>query len=160
MKNVCVKAQFVLIDETYTATAMNVDNEARYNTTPRFGIPADWTQPVSFVDGRVFVEFEILEKPSDLTTLYNICFANSIDACMPYGPPFTKPGRYEFNSAFERFWQNDVIDWSKGVSRIQIYLKNDKEQKRPGTDPNFYPMKAHVTVTVVAPGATYIPPTR
>jgi hypothetical protein len=158
LKSACVKAQFILLDETYTATAMNVDSEARYNTTPRFGIPEDWTKPINFTDGMVFVELEILEKPTNVSTLYNICFKNSIDACMPYAPPYTKPGHYAFKSDFGLFWNHEIIDWSKGVSKIQIYLKNDKEEKRPGTDINFYPMKAHVTVTVVAPGATYIPP--
>jgi len=152
----------VLVEETYTATAMNIDPvELRFEATPRFGSPADWTIPIAFHDGKAYVELEVLEKPSDVLTLYNICFANSTGyGCVDY-IRFTRPGVYEYNQIPSSFWDDDKpMDWTKGVTKVQIYLKNDREQKPPGTDVNFYPMKARLTITIVAPGFTYIPPPR
>lgn len=150
--------QFVVVDETYTATAMNT-NDSHFDIAPKSGIPADWTKPTNYAMGKAYVELEILEKPSDVKTLYNICFVNSANyACMPYAPTYTTTGPNPFNQPFSSFYQNDVMDWSKGVSKVQIVLKDEMQTKKQG-DANFYPMKAHVTISIVAPGATYVKPT-
>lgn len=150
--------QFVLVDETYTANSMNT-MDSHFKIAPKAGIPADWTKPVNYAGGKAYVELQILEKPSDVPTLYNVCFMNSVNySCMPYGPAYTATGPNPFNSAIMDFWQNDVMDWTKGVSEVQIVLKNMMEQKRQG-DPQFYPMKAHVTISIVPPGGTYVKPT-
>jgi hypothetical protein len=158
--------QVVVLDTTYTATADKV-NDSHFPATPAAASPANWRAPTDYIgdknDGSVYVQLDILEKPSDEVTLYNICFENSANyACMPYAPKYTKTGRDDFSASFGSFYQNDMMDWTKGVSKIQLILKDSGEKKPQNDDTatfdKFYPTKVHVVLTLVAPGAKYTPP--
>ncbi|MEY4581025.1 MAG: hypothetical protein RL701_5728 [Pseudomonadota bacterium] len=150
--------QFVLIDTTYTATTANT-NDSHYPVDARADIPANWKTPVDYANGKVYVELDILEKPSAVPTLYNICFENSSNyACLPYAPTYTKIGPDDFSVQLNSsVFQWDMVDWTKGVAKVQLILKDEGGTKKQG-DPNFYPTKVHVVLTVVAPGSTYMPP--
>src|SRR5687767_1633584 len=77
--------QVEFLDVTYTATAANTEN-SHYYVDLSAG-PADWREPVDYASGRVHARLEVLSKPSDEPTLYNICFEGTPSyACMPYSP--------------------------------------------------------------------------
>jgi len=148
--------QFVLLDETYTATAANT-SDSHYRVSPRAGTPTNWRAPIDFAAGRVYARLDVKSKPSSKLTLYNICFeATPSYACMPYGR-YTSTGVVEFDHAFSGFYQYDMVDWTKGVRQIALILKDETEKKMQGS-PDFYPTTIHVTLTVVRAGATYVPP--
>ena len=88
--------QFVVVDETYTATAQNTD-DSHYRVRPRAGTPSNWRSPIDFASGRAHARLEVLEKPSTRKTLYNICYeATPSYACMAYSPAYTAPGVYDW----------------------------------------------------------------
>jgi len=148
--------QFVLVDETYTATAANTE-DSHYRVKPRAGTPTNWRAPVDFAAGRVYARLDVKTKPSSKLTLYNICFeATPSYACMPYGR-YTSTGLVEFDYPFSAFYQYDMVDWSQGVKQIALILKDESEKKMQGS-PDFYPTTIHVTLTVVRAGAKYVPP--
>ena len=150
--------QFVVVDETYTATAQNTD-DSHYRVDPRAGSPTNWRSPVDYASGRAHARLEVITKPSTRKTLYNICYeATPSYACMGYSPAYTAPGVYDFEFPFSTFYQYNMVDWSKGVRKIALILKDENEAKKQG-DPAFYPTKIHITITIVAPGGTYVPPT-
>lgn len=150
--------QFVLLDTTYTATSDNTQ-ESEFSAQPEKGIPSDLRAPVDFASGSVHVQLEVLETPSSKQALYNICFENSSDyACLPY-VMYAGNGTHEADPEFSTFWQYDAVDWSQGVSKVRLILKDENQRLVQG-NADFYPYKVHVTLTVVAPGSSFDPDAR
>jgi hypothetical protein len=149
--------QFVVTEATYTAT---VDNtmDSHFYEPPAKATPSNWTSPVDYSKGTAYVRLEVLSKPSTKKTLYNVCFeGNSGYCCMGYPPPYTAPGVVNFSGSLPSFWNYSTVDWSKGLHQMALILKDENGNKVQG-DASFYPTKIHVTITVVAPGGTYVPP--
>ena len=150
-----------MLDVTYTASADNTD-DSHFRVDPNEGAPGsptDWTSPVDYSKGSIHVQFEVLTKPSDKVALLNICFEGTPNyACMPYSDPFTAVGSYEFEKPFSSFYQSSMVDWSIKLKKIPLIIKDQSEKKVQG-DPAFYPTQMHVTLTLVAKDATFVPPT-
>jgi hypothetical protein len=148
--------QLLLVDATYTATAQNTSS-SHYRIMPLAGTPTNWRAPVDYAAGTMFVRMEVIEKPSDRKTLVTICFEGNVKTCMPYPPAYTAPGVYNFSWRIDSFWQYAMVDWTKGVQQVAVVLKTETEVEAQG-DPLFYPAKMHVTVSIVPPGQTFVPP--
>lgn len=147
--------QFVLVDQTYTATADNTD-ESHFVAELESGIPANFSMPTDYANGRLHVDLEIQEAPSATKTFYNICLHNSSNyACLPY-VEYTGEGTYQADPVFNTIWNYAEVDWSQGVSKVELILKNDGEMLVHG-DPDFYPYKAHLKLYVVAEGSRFDP---
>jgi hypothetical protein len=150
--------QFVVADATFTATAQNT-MMSQYPIAPLPAAPANWKTPVDFSNGTMYVRYEVLEKPSAASTYGNICFEQGQTlTCQGYPAPYTATGVYMNNAKLSTFWQYSMIDWTKKIDRVYVVLKDDKMAIVQG-NAMFYPTKLHVTVTVVAPGKTYVMPT-
>jgi hypothetical protein len=154
---VCAQ-QFVLVDSTYTATTQNT-KDSQYPIAPLPAAPASWKTPVDYAGGgSIYVRFEVLERPSTLSTLANVCFETaSTLTCEPYPPPFTNKGVFTASGKINLFWQYSVFDWTKKLDRVYVVLKDANENLVQGNS-QYYPTKMHVTVTVVPPGKSYVPP--
>jgi hypothetical protein len=148
--------QFLLLDLTYEATSANT-KDSHYNAKPAAGIPANWRSPINYANGSAHVRFEVLSKPSTVKTLYNICFENANPACMGYPPAYTGPGVTTFSGQFSSFWNYSAVDWTQPITTVSLILKNEGGTKVQG-NPDFYPYKMRVTITIVSPGGTYMPP--
>jgi hypothetical protein len=148
--------QLLLVDATYTATAQNTSS-SHYRLTPLAGTPTNWRAPVDYAAGTMFARIEVIEKPSDSKTLVTICFEGNVKTCMPYPPAYTAPGVYDVSWRIDSFWQYAMVDWTKGVQQVAVVLKTETEVEAQG-DPLFYPAKMHVTVSLVPPGQTFVPP--
>jgi MYXO-CTERM domain-containing protein len=147
--------QFVLVDQTYTATAENTE-DSHFVAELRSGIPANFSAPTDYANGRLHVELEILEAPGETLTNYNICLHNSSNyACLPY-VPYTGEGTYDADPVFNMIWNYEEVDWSQGVNKVELILKNQGEMLVHG-DAAFYPYKAHLKLFVVAEGARFDP---
>jgi hypothetical protein len=150
--------QFVLIDATFTATAQNTE-KSQYTVAPLAAAPANWTSPIDYRQGSIFVRFEILEKPTTKSTLCNVCFENSGTlTCMPYPPAYTRPSVFTSAPTMKTFWQFDVYDWTKKVDHVYVVVKDGTNEKLVQGDSQFFPSKMHITVTVVPPGKEYVAP--
>ena len=147
--------QFVLVDQTYTATKDNTE-DSHFTAELKSGIPADFRAPTNYAEGSVHVDLEIIEAPSSMATKYNICLENSSNyACLPY-VDYAGKGKHTADPKLQSIWQYDKVDWTKGVTKVSLILKDSTEQKVQG-NADYYPYKAHVTLTVVAKGATFDP---
>jgi hypothetical protein len=148
-------AQFVLIDAIFTAAANNTMS-SEYAVAPLEGAPANWRSPIDYASGKIHVRVQVLEKPSDMKTLCNVCFKESDTlTCMPYPEPYTRPGVYESEPKISSFWQYDVYDWTKRVERVNVVVKDENGRFVQG-NPAFFPTKLHVTVTVIPPGERFV----
>jgi hypothetical protein len=154
--------QVTVSDLTFTATAQNTvtagSDMGVYVAPPLASSPANWKSPVDFASGMAYVRLEVLDKPSDRKTELNICLAGMpAKACLPYSPIYTAKGVYNFSATLSTVYGFDQVDWTKGVSQTQFILKDETGKVVPG-DAQFFPTKLHVTITLVAPGETYVPP--
>jgi hypothetical protein len=145
---------FVLIDATFTATAQNTSS-SEYGVEPLPGVPENWRSPIDYSAGRVHVRVEVIEKPSSMRTLCNVCLAAGDKlTCMPYPPPYATPGTYDSEPKISSFWQYDVYDWTKPVEEVRVVVKDENGRFVQG-NAAYFPTTLHVTVTVVPPGAEY-----
>jgi MYXO-CTERM domain-containing protein len=142
--------QFVLVDQTYTATADNtVDSGFTFELEP--DVPENFRAPTNYADGKIQVELEIEDAPSEDLALFTICLENTVDehACLPY-VRYMGAGMYEAEPTFDKLWHYDVADWTKGVTKAFVDVKNADEEK-VHADAAYYPYTAHVKITIVAP---------
>jgi MYXO-CTERM domain-containing protein len=150
--------QLVLANLTYTATAKNTTNSGYRVPVPE-GTPTNWKTPYDLTAGTAYARFEVLAKPSDEKTLYNVCFSLAADklTCMPLSQPFTGKGVYNIISAVSAFWNYDQVDWTMGVRQVVLILKDGSGKLVQG-DPKYFPITIKTTITFVPPGAHYMPP--
>lgn len=147
--------QLVIVDQTYTASADNTE-QSHFVAELQPGIPASLVEPTDYANGRFHVELEILEAPSDTLTNYNICLHNSSGyACLPY-LPYMGRGSYDAEPVFNRIWNYGEVDWSQGISKVELILKNEGEMY-VHADPDFYPYRARLKLFLVAEGASFDP---
>lgn len=149
--------QFVLVDATFTATAQNT-MKSQYPIAPLPAAPSNWRTPINWAEGSIHVRLEVIEKPTALKTLGNVCFENSMTlTCQPYPPPFSSKGVYPSSAKISSFWQYDVFDWTKKLDRVYVVLKDENERIVQGSA-QFYPTKMRVTVWVVPPEKSFVAP--
>lgn len=146
--------QFVLIDSTFTMTAQNT-SLSQYGVAPLPAAPDNWKAPFDWTKGSMHVRFEILEKPSNATTLTNVCLENNnVLTCQPYPPPYNNKGVFTSDDRLPTFWQYNVYDWTQKIEHVYIVIKDETGKLVQGSA-MFYPSKMRVTVTIVPPGKTY-----
>lgn len=150
--------QVTILDLMYTATSANT-SDSHYRVMQKAGTPTNWRAPIDYASGKIHARVDVIAKPSNKKTLFNICFEGTPSyACMPYQPtPYTGTGVFEWEPSFMGFYQYSMVDWSKPISKIALILK-DETEKKPQGSPDFYPTTLHVTLTLVRPGATFKPP--
>jgi len=148
--------QFVLVDSTFTMTAQNT-MQSQYAIAPLPAAPESWKTPVDWSKGSMHVRFEILEKPSNVKTLTNVCFETArVLTCQPYPPPYNNRGVYESDDRLTTFWQYSVFDWTRKIDHVIVVIKDETGKIVQG-NAMYYPSKMRVTVTIVPPGKTYKP---
>ena len=149
--------QFVLVDESYTHSAQTTKDSHYYPVLPD-NRPKDWTQPVDYAHGSVHIILDVATKPAgDTPTKYQACFEGSPSyGCTLQSPTYTQTGRVEWDSPFKDFWYESTVDWSKGVQRMPLILKDTNNNKPPG-DPKYMPSDLHVQVILVSAGDKFVP---
>jgi hypothetical protein len=157
--------QVVVTDVTYEHSATTThDSHLIVDALP--ATPPSLRAPVDYASGTAYVRLEVLTKPTDAPTRYQVCFnASPTYACTDQAPPYTTTGVYTWATPFDRFWQGDLPDWSRGLgSTISLILK-DTMNRKPSPEnvgaevsARYMPTRLRVTVTLVSPGSTYVPP--
>lgn len=158
-------AQFVVTEVTYQHSATTT-TDSHNRLAPSSTTPANWKAPVDYATaGKVHVRLEVRTKPSDAKTRFQICFeATPSYACTDQSPVYTTTGIYDWETTFPKFYQYDRVDWTKGVNKVALILKDDRNGKPApenvgeATSKLYMPTDLRVTVTVVEPGSTYEPP--
>jgi hypothetical protein len=150
--------QVVVTDVTYTHSA-DTTSDSHYHVSPLAGTPSNWNSPVDYIKGSVHVLLEVKTKPvGDTPTKFQICFEGTPSyGCTTQSPTYTKAGTYEWTSTFSSsmgFYYGGDVDWSKGVNKIALILK-DTMNNKPAGDPKYMPTDLHVEVTLLSQGASY-----
>ncbi|WAS92312.1 MYXO-CTERM sorting domain-containing protein [Nannocystis punicea] len=157
--------QLVVMDETWVHAPDLADSH--YRVTPMMGVPEDWTSPIDWTQGSVWVHLEVLTKPTTQETRFQVCFeANPTYACTLQSPTYTEVGVYEWESTFAQFWSppNEFVDWTQGVNKFACILKDTMNGKPsadnvgPETAALYMPTEVRMVITLVEPGSTYEPP--
>jgi hypothetical protein len=157
-------AQVVVTEVTYTHSATTTsDSHLRVNPLP--GTPANWRVPVDYASGTAVVRLEVFTKPTTTATRFQICFeATPNYACTDQAPSYTAPGVYTWTTQFTNFYQYSLVDWTKGTNKVALILKDTMNGKPApenvgaATSALYMPTNLRVTVTLVSPGGTYVPP--
>jgi len=158
-------AQFVVTEVTYEHSATTT-TDSHLRLPPSAETPPNWKSPIDYATaGTVYVRLEVFTKPSAENTRFQVCFeATPSYACTNQSPIYTKTGVYTWATPFPNFYQYDRVDWTKGIVKSALILKDDKNIKPAPENVGearsklFMPTKLRVTVTVVSPGSTYVPP--
>jgi len=152
--------QFVLVDADYTHT-----KESHAYHAPTGKQPANWKTPIDYANGTAYYRLEVFEKASTENLHMGICFVGGSYCCFGY-QQFTKPGVYEWSFPIPSMWQFGTMDWSKNMTDVPLIMRDRNAVKVDSTEayygkPNtslYFPMKSHLTVTIVSKGGTYMKP--
>ena len=121
--------QFVLFDVTFPFTKADADNakpsQSHYYVKGEqlnAQRPKDWTAPVDYRNGTVHVRLEVIEKPAGSEpTQWSVCDIPNKGQNHGYGcigtDTYKEKGVYEKDIPMTKFWQNDDIVWSEGISK-------------------------------------------
>ncbi len=158
--------QIVVLDETWVHGPDMPDSHFRKE--PVLGTPTDWVSPVDYSQGTAWVYLEVHSKPTEQETKFQVCFeATPTYACTAQSPTYTTVGTYEWATPFAEFWSppGEMVDWTLGVNKMACILKDTMNGKPsadnvgPETAALYMPTEVRMVVTIVAPGAVYVPPT-
>jgi hypothetical protein len=165
--------QSVLFDVTFTYTKQDADN-SRPSKSHYYvkgdklnpDRPRDWTAPVDYRNGTVHIRAEVLEKPpGGAPTTWTICYIPNRGRGNGYGCTGTQiyreKGVYEKDVSMKAFWQNDAIDWTRGIKQMDLVIKDDSggqghAHKRKDPE-HYFPTKMRITVVQVSAGSKYDP---
>lgn len=157
-------AQVVVTELTYTHSGTTT-RDSHMTLSPLPGTPSNWVSPVDYTQGTAVVRLEVFTKPTTAATRFQICFEGTPSyACTDQAPAYTTPGVYTWTSRFTNFYQFNQVNWSQGVRRISLILKNTTNGKPSPENvgatesARYMPTDLRVTVTLVSAGATYQPP--
>jgi uncharacterized protein (TIGR03382 family) len=150
--------QFTLVDVSYTHSAETTSDSHYYVMLPA-DTPKDWTSPVDWSNGSVHLIVDVKTKPAGgAKTKMQVCFEGTpAYGCTLQSPTYTTTGKVEWDSPFKDFWYGGDVDWSKGIKKVPLILKDDQNNK-PAGDPKYMPTDLHVQIYLVSPGAKFAPP--
>ena len=158
LSSVAHAEQFVVVDVSYTHSA-DTTKDSHFYVKPPADAPKDWTKPIDYSMGSVHILIDVKTKPAgDTPTKFQICFEGTpAYGCTTQSPTYMKTGRVEWDSPFKDFWYGGDVDWAQGIKQIPLILK-DTNNGKPAGDPKYMPTDLHVQVTLVSPGAKFVPP--
>ena len=158
-------AQFVVFDALWTHTA-NI-RDSHYYPALRSAVPENWVAPVNYSNGTAHVHLEVLTKPSQTLTRFQVCFEGTPTyACTAQSEPYATTGVLDWGTAFSAFWSPPMttMNWTNGIEKVAVILK-DTENNKPSADnvgdaeaALYMPTRVRMVVTIVSQGSTYVPP--
>src|SRR5690606_7911251 len=117
--------QVTVVDVTYEHSA-ETTHDSHLIVEPLPGTPGNLRSPVDWASGTAYVRLEVLTKPTDVPTRYQVCFNGSPTyACTHQAPPYTTTGVYTWATPFREMWQGERVDWSRGLGdTLSLILKD------------------------------------
>jgi hypothetical protein len=164
--------QFVLFDVSFDFTWEDAINAApsksHYYVKESNGLslqrPTNWVTPINYRTGKVHIHLEVLEKPAGGQKQgWALCYVGQAGSYgCPYTDYYTETGTYERDVSMDSFYNNATIDWTKGVSEVDlVYTINDSGQGHvhffPELKDKTTPTKVRLAMVQVASGSTYDP---
>ncbi len=115
--------QFTLLDGSYL-------QQPDALVSPSYTSPTNWVAPTNYRDGRVYMKFKVLSKPSSLNTRIQLCFwrdSGNAQTCGPIGVySLTDEGTYWIDTGAPAGWwkKDSTWDWTQPISGVWIVLKD------------------------------------
>lgn len=157
--------QVVIFDETWVHSA-DIPDSHHYIESLETMLD-DWTAPIDYTQGTVWIHLEVLTKPTDTPTRFQLCMEGTPTyACTNQSPVYTDVGVYEWETTFDQMWSppNEIMDWSQGVNAFACILK-DTDNGKPSagnvgeeTAALYMPTQVRMVMTVVEAGSVYMSP--
>ncbi|MCM8532825.1 MAG: hypothetical protein NE330_16780 [Lentisphaeraceae bacterium] len=168
--------QFTLFDQTFT-----YENKDAIPTKSHLKLmaselaketPKNWSSPLNYADGKVYIRVEVLEKPKgNVPTHWSLCYIankgqNGSGYACASSPRYTKLGVYEVTRDMKKLWQKDKVVWSEGLKAFTLVVKGPKIEGLPGgkshahNQPDldkFFPLKIRFTLVQISEGAKFDP---
>jgi hypothetical protein len=119
--------------------------------------PDSWKTPIDYTQGTIYIEQDVLTKPSAEETQVDICFLTGGYGCLNTNH-YTATGRNTTMNPVTDFWQFEQIDWAKKIALVQLIVKDKNNANGGRPVEKFMPTRMHIALTVVAKGSTYTPP--
>ena len=157
--------QVVVFDAHWTHTADTPDSH--YRLPPLAATPANWVSPVDYTKGSAYVHLEVLTKPTNTPTKFQVCFeATPTYGCTAQSDAYTTTGVLDWATPFSGFWSpaGETVDWTQGVHDIAVILKDTMNGKPSAANVGaataalYTPTEVRVVVTLVSAGSAYVPP--
>jgi MYXO-CTERM domain-containing protein len=150
--------QFVVTDVSYTHSG-ETTSDSHYHVDPAAGTPSNWQSPINYGTGSAHVRLEVKTKPGATPTKFQICFESTPGyACTNQSPTYTTTGTYEWTTPFSAFYLGEGgVNWNEGVDKVALILK-DTMNNKPQGNPMYVPTDLRVVVTIISPGASFVPP--
>lgn len=157
-------APYVVTDVSYVHSA-ETTFDSHYYAPLADDLPSNWRSPIDYASGSAVVRLEVISKPSDAPTRFQVCFeATQSYGCTYQSPAYTDVGVYTWETPFSGFWSPSPVDWSSGIRAVALVLK-DTSNGKPSPEnvgaqvsARYMPTELRVTVTLVPPGEVYVPP--
>jgi hypothetical protein len=155
--------QFTMVDVVYEHSATTT-RDSHYRVRRPATAPTNWKAPIDYTMGTVYTYIEVMTKPSDAATLWNICFEGSPSYACYGSRSYRTPTVLHFASRFPTFYQYTQVDWSRPIANTALILKDTNNVKPApenvgaATSALYMPTRVRIVVTIVAPGAVYMPP--
>jgi hypothetical protein len=155
--------QFTFFNFEYEATLQNT-RDAHYDVRPSeqvpFTQPDSWRAPIDYTQGTVYIEQEVITKPSQLDTQVDICFLNTSGG--GYGCRSTvfykTTGRVTTMRPANSFYQFNQINWNGKITFVQLIVKDRNNTNGGNPKASFMPTRMRIAMTFVSQGGTYTPP--
>jgi hypothetical protein len=137
---------------------------------PRPAANGDWTTPVNFAEGRLYIRVEIRSQPRPKDMRLQFCmwqYDYTLETCGKQTAMRGVPGTVvTWSQRIQDMWKKDgnPLDWKNPRQRYAVAIKNSAKLpvsnylgwnwhgENPG---HWYPLDMRFTVVVVAKGATF-----
>ena len=160
--------QFVLFDVTFDFTWEDAINSSPskshyYVKSDKLNPmrPTNWVAPIDYRTGIVHIYLEVLEKPAGGQKQgWALCYVGGGSYGCPYTKYYTEKGVYENEVDMTSFFNNNTIDWTKGITEVDlVYTINDSGSGHVHYFPELKdlttPTKVRIAMVQVSKGATY-----
>jgi hypothetical protein len=123
--------------------------------------PTNWMAPIDYRGGIVHIHLEVLEKPAGGQMQgWALCYVGGGSYGCPYSKYYTDVGTYENEVDMTKFYNNDTIDWTKGITEVDlVYTINNSGSGHvhffPELKDKTTPTKVRIAMVQVAKGSTY-----
>jgi len=162
--------QLIFVDQAFTWEDGNNGAVTQLGTT-------NWLTPIDYFHGRIYLRYEVAQKPSDLLVAHQVCVWQdswSKETCSSC-ETMTDPGVYyrDLGSPATDWWilPNGDIDWTQPFQRVSVmhkvtncsgelleYSSCGSHCYSGGDLQDHIPITGHVTMIAVPDGETLDPP--
>lgn len=139
------------------------------NDPPRPEANGDWTQPINFAEGTLYLRVAVHSQPKPQAMRLQFCIWQdnfTLESCAPLADVSGEAGTVvTWSKPIPEMWvKNKPIDWRRPRQRYGFAIKNSQNDPVSdysgwnwnGENPdNWYPLDARLTVVVVAKDASF-----